>query len=78
MDERDQKLLAALLEIATAIRDPKLVAALFEIATEIRTLRVMLMGAIAPALRDEEGTQTREGFLRTEEQHPDLRRDEKH
>jgi hypothetical protein len=61
MDERDQKLLAALLEIAT----------------EIRTFRVMVMGAIAPALRDEEGMQTREGFLRTEEQHPALRKEQK-
>jgi hypothetical protein len=51
MDERDQKLLEALLEIAT----------------EIRALRVMLVSAIAPALRDEEGKKTREGFLRTEE-----------
>ena len=52
LDERDQKLLDALLEIAT----------------EIRTLRVMLVSAIAPALHDEEGMKTREGFLRTEEQ----------
>jgi hypothetical protein len=51
MDERDQKLLEALLGIAT----------------EIRALRVMLVSAIAPALRDEEGKKTREGFLRTEE-----------
>jgi hypothetical protein len=27
----------------------------------------MLVSAIAPALRDEEGKKTREGFLRTEE-----------
>jgi hypothetical protein len=52
MDERDEKLLAALLEIAT----------------EIRILRVTVLSAIAPELRDAEGMKTREGFLRTEEQ----------
>jgi len=51
MDERDQQLLEALKDIAT----------------EIRALRVMLVSAIAPALRDEEGHKTREGFLRTED-----------
>jgi hypothetical protein len=48
-------------------RDQKLLAVLGEIATEIRTLRFMLVSAIAPALRDEDGMKTREGFLRTEE-----------
>jgi hypothetical protein len=48
-------------------RDQKLLAVLSEIATEIRTLRVMLVSAIAPALRDEDGMKTREGFLRTED-----------
>jgi hypothetical protein len=51
MDERDQKLLAALLEIAT----------------EIRILRVTVLSVIAPELRDNEGVKTREGYLRTEE-----------
>jgi len=58
MDERDEKLLAALLEIAT----------------EIRILRVTVLSAIAPELRDNQGVKTREGYLRTEEmdkkQHP--------
>jgi hypothetical protein len=45
----------------------RLLEALLAIATEIRALRVMLVSAIAPALRDEEGKKTREGFLRTEE-----------
>jgi hypothetical protein len=45
----------------------KLLDALLEIASEIRALRVMLVTAIAPALRDSEGMKTREGFLRTEE-----------
>jgi hypothetical protein len=54
MDERDEKLLAALLEIAT----------------EIRILRVTVLSAIAPELRNEQGVQTREGYLRTEEMSP--------
>jgi hypothetical protein len=51
MDERDEKLLAALLEIAT----------------EIRIRRVTVLSAIAPELRDDAGMKTREGYLRTEE-----------
>lgn len=48
-------------------RDQKLLAALLEIASEIRALRVTLVGIIAPSLRDDEGVKTRESFLRTEE-----------
>jgi hypothetical protein len=53
--------------MTTRVEHQRLLDALLEIATEIRTLRVMLVSAIAPALRDEEGKKTREGFLRTEE-----------
>jgi len=58
MDERDQKLLEAL---------HNLYEASLEIATEIHALRGMLMGVIAPALRDLEGLKTSEGYLRTGE-----------
>lgn len=51
LDERDQQFLAALLDIAVAIR----------------TLQITLVSAIAPAQRDHDGKKTREGFLRTEE-----------
>ena len=72
LDERDQKLLEAMLEIATATRAlPHALKghleALREIATELRCFRVTLGSAIAPALRDDDGMKTRESSLRTEE-----------
>jgi hypothetical protein len=46
--------------------DPKLIEALQEVSSEIRAFRYMLFSVIAPALRDEDGRKTREGFLRME------------
>jgi hypothetical protein len=72
LDERDRKIVEAMLEMATATRSLPVILkehieALREIATELRILRFTLGGAISPELRDNEGHKTREGSLRTEE-----------
>jgi hypothetical protein len=48
-------------------RDEKLIAALQEIATEIRALRFTMVSIITPAARTADGLKISEGVLRTEE-----------